>query len=144
MITKVASQASWRFLKDVIWSIKGFMGRFNNKVTFMINSLPHHHKVHNEYWRFKEEYEDHSWRIKMEKLASQATQEYIWCYYVKTHIEFCYMLWRFTSTINNNGNDAYVEDRQNLLKVLSYQSFSRWESLRIIFHEFSKEFMYKA
>ena len=43
----------------------------------------------------------------------------------KLTLSFVICFERFTSTININGNDAYVEDRQNLLKVLSYQSFSR-------------------
>jgi hypothetical protein len=35
-------------------------------------------------------------------------------------------------------NDAYTKDLQNLFKVLSYQSFSRQECLRVVFLEFYK------
>jgi hypothetical protein len=42
-----------------------------------------------------------------------------------SHWVLCYMLWGFTTTININGNDAFVKNHQNLLKVSSYQSFSK-------------------
>ena len=56
MITKVASQASWRFLKDVIYIIRGFVGRFtmsiedSRKNVKIIIEEPRwknlHHKLH--------------------------------------------------------------------------------------------------
>ena len=85
----IASQASWRYLKDVVWILRGFIGGSSKKVNFMVNCLPHHHKFHNKYWMFKEDYEDCSWRIKMKKPASNATQRICLMLYDKTHIEFC-------------------------------------------------------
>ena len=58
----------------LFWIIKRFIEDSSKKVSFMVNSPPHHHKIHNKYWMFKENYEDCSWRIMMEKLASHATK----------------------------------------------------------------------
>jgi hypothetical protein len=49
-----------------------------------------------------------------------------------------------STSVKINGNNAYVKYLQNLLNVLSYQSFSRWESLRMVFNEFSNELLHKA
>ena len=138
MIITVASQASWTYLKDVVWIIKRFIEDSSKKVSFMVNSPPHHHKVHNKYWMFKEDYEDCSWRTMMEKHASHATKRI--CFDVmrqNSHWVLCY-------TTKINENDAFIEDLQNLLKVSSYQSLSRGESLTMIFHEFSNKLMQKA
>ena len=94
MIITVASQASWTYLKDVVWIIKRFIEDSKKKESFMGNSLPHHHKVHNKYWMFKENYEDCSWRIMMEKLATHATKRI--CFDVmrqNSHWVLCYILW---------------------------------------------------
>ena len=89
MIITVASQASWTYLKDVVWIIKRFIEDSSKKVSFMVNSPPHHHKVHNKYWMFKEEFDDRSWRIKMEKPASHATKKNMfWCYETKLTLSF--------------------------------------------------------
>ena len=72
-------------------------------------------------------------------------KEYVLMLWDKTHIEFlCHILWGFTTTTNINENDAFIEDLQNLLKVSCYQSLSKGESLRMIFHEFSNKLMQKA
>ena len=129
MIITVASQASWTYLKDVVWIIKRFIEDSKKKESFMVNSLPHHHKVHNKYWMFKENYEDCSWRIMMEKHASHATKRI--CFDVmrqNSHWVLCHILWGFTTTTNINENDAFIDDHENLLKVSCYQSLSRGES----------------
>jgi hypothetical protein len=129
MIITVASQASWTNLKDVVWIIKRFIEDSSKKVSFMVNSLSRHHKVHNKYWMFKEDYEDCSWRIMMEKPASHATKRI--CFDVmrqNSHWVLCHILWGFTTTTNINENDAFIEDLENLLKVSCYQSLSRGES----------------
>ena len=121
------------------------MDSSSKKLSFMIKSLPHRHKVHNKYWMFKEDYEDCSWRIMIEKPASHATKRI--CFDVmrqNSHWVLCHILWGFTTTTNINENDAFIEDLQNLLKVSCYQSLSRGESLRIIFHEFTNKLMQKA
>jgi hypothetical protein len=129
MIITVASQASWTYLKDVVWIIKKFIEDSSKKVSFMVNSILRHHKVHNKYWMFKEEFDDCSWRIKMEKPASHATKRI--CFDVmrqNSHWVLCHILWGFTTTTNINENDAFIDDLENLLKVSCYQSLSRGES----------------
>ena len=129
MIITVASQASWTYLKDVVWIIKRFIEDSSKKVSFMVNSLSRHHKVYNKYWMFKEDNEDCSWRTMMEKHASHATKRI--CFDVmrqNSHWVLCHILWGFTTTTNINENDAFIDDLENLLKVSCYQSLSRGES----------------
>ena len=58
------------------------------------------------------------------KPTSQATQRIYLMLCEKTHIEFCVTCFE-DLPLHINGNDAFVKDLQNLLKVSSYQSFSK-------------------
>ena len=145
MIITIASQSSWTYLKDVVWIIKRFIEDSSKKVSFMVNSLSRHHKVHNKYWMFKEDYEDCSWRIMMEKPTSHATKRI--CFDVMRQNSHWVCVTCFRDLLLQLTSIRMMHSLMILKTYSKYHATKAYQEekvLRMIFHEFSNKLMQKA